>query len=202
YREIASLTPLFAGVTYERLEGFKSLQWPVAADGTDQPLLYTKEFAFPDGKARLFPLSLTEPTDQPNAEFDLHLNNGRLLEHFHEGNLTYRSPGIREKTPDTFVEVSPELASERGIQSGSLVQLTSRRGRLRVRAVVTDRVHNGELYMPMNSTESPVNVLTGSHTDAATHTPAYKETAVKMHVLSEKGESPLPRANSRFGHPT
>ena len=38
------------------------------------------------------------------------LNNGRLLEHFHEGNLTYRSPGIKEKTPDTFVEVSPELA--------------------------------------------------------------------------------------------
>jgi formate dehydrogenase major subunit len=67
---------LFAGVTYERLEGFKSLQWPVAVDGTDQPLLYIKEFAFPDGKARLFPLALTEPTDQPNAEFDLHLNNG------------------------------------------------------------------------------------------------------------------------------
>src|ERR1700738_1206262 len=41
YREIASLTPLFAGVTYERLEGFKSLQWPVAKDGTDQPLLFT-----------------------------------------------------------------------------------------------------------------------------------------------------------------
>ncbi len=36
---------------------------------------------------------------QPNDEFDLHLNNGRLLEHFHEGNLTYRSEGIREKTP-------------------------------------------------------------------------------------------------------
>jgi formate dehydrogenase major subunit len=40
--EIASLTPMFAGVTYERLEGYKTLQWPVAADGTDQPLLYTK----------------------------------------------------------------------------------------------------------------------------------------------------------------
>src|ERR1700677_1793435 len=46
-REIASLTPMFAGVTYERLEGFKSLQWPVAPDGTDQPLLYTKEFSLP-----------------------------------------------------------------------------------------------------------------------------------------------------------
>ena len=113
YREIASLTPLFAGVNYERLEGYKSLQWPVAADGADEPLLYTKRFNFPDGKARLFPISYSRPTDPPDDEFDLHLNNGRLLEHFHEGNLTYRSPGIREKTPDTFVEVSPELASER-----------------------------------------------------------------------------------------
>ena len=53
-----SLTPMFAGVNYERLEGYKSLQWPVAADGTDQPLLYTKRFAFPDGKARLVPARL------------------------------------------------------------------------------------------------------------------------------------------------
>src|ERR1700687_1378908 len=200
--EIASLTPMFAGVNYERLEGYRSLQWPVAADGTDEPLLYTKRFHFPDGKARLVPLLWSEAPEQPDAEFDLLLNNGRLLEHFHEGNLTYRSPGIREKTPDTFVEVSPELAKERGIQSGSLVQLTSRRGELRVRAVITDRVKNGELYMPMNSSEKPINVLTGSHTDPVTHTPAYKETAVKMQVLTEKGENPLPRTNSRFGHPT
>jgi formate dehydrogenase major subunit len=202
YHEIASLTPLFAGVTYERLEGFKSLQWPVAADGTDQPLLYTKEFAFPDGKARLFPLVLSEPTDQPNVEFDLHLNNGRLLEHFHEGNLTYRVEGIREKTPDTFVEVSPELAKQRGIQSGTWVRLTSRYGQVRVRALVTDRVQGKQLYMPMNSVESPVNRLTSSHTDAATHTPAYKETSVHLRVLPEIGESPLPRINHRFGHPT
>ncbi len=50
-----SLTPLLAGVTYERLEGYKSLQWPVAADCTDQPLLYTEKFAFPDGKGEALP---------------------------------------------------------------------------------------------------------------------------------------------------
>jgi formate dehydrogenase major subunit len=55
--EVAALTPMFAGVNYQRLEGYKTLQWPVAADGSDQPLLYTKGFAFPDGKARLFPLA-------------------------------------------------------------------------------------------------------------------------------------------------
>jgi formate dehydrogenase major subunit len=201
--EIAAVTPMFAGVSYQRLEGFKSLQWPVAAGGTDQPLLYTKQFFFPDGKARLFPLGWNEPLDQADVEFDLHLNNGRLLEHFHEGNLTYRVPGIRHMTPDTFVEISPALAAERGIQSGTWVRLTSRYGNVRVRALVTDRVRATELYMPMNSTESPVNRLTSSHTDKQTHTPAYKETSVNMQVLSEAvGESPLPRANPRFGHPT
>ncbi|MGC1660378.1 MAG: formate dehydrogenase subunit alpha [Candidatus Acidiferrales bacterium] len=202
YREIAALTPMFAGVTYERLEGYKSLQWPVAADGADEPLLYTREFHLPGGKAKLFPLHWNEPTDQTDAEFDLHLNNGRLLEHFHEGNLTYRSAGIREKTPDTFVEISSELAGERGIQSGTWVQLRSRYGQVRVRALVTDRVRGKELYMPMNSIESPVNRLTSSHTDPPTHTPAYKETSVALRVLDRTGESPLPRTNSRFGHPT
>jgi len=200
--EVAELTPLMAGVTYQRLEGYKSLQWPVAADGSDQPLLYTKAFNFPDGKARLFPLAWREAPERPDEEFDLHLNNGRMLEHFHEGNLTHRIPGIHAKAPDTFVEVSPELAQARGIESGSLVQLTSRYGRVRVHALVTDRVRNGELYMPMNSVESPVNLLTGNHTDPVTHTPAYKETPVRLQVLAAKGESPLPRTNSRFGHPT
>jgi formate dehydrogenase major subunit len=200
--EIASLTPMFAGVSYERLEGYKTLQWPVAADGTDQPLLYTKKFALPDGKAKLFPMSWTGPQDTPNTQFDLHLNNGRLLEHFHEGTLTYRVKGIHEKTPDTFVEISPDLARERGVESGTWVVLTSRYGKVRVRALVTDRVQGRELYMPMNSTESPVNRLTSSHTDPATHTPAYKEASVQMEVLSEIGDSPLPRINHRFGHPT
>ncbi len=50
--EVARLTPTFAGVTYERLEGYKSLAWPVAPDGTDTPLCYVDKFPFPDGKAR------------------------------------------------------------------------------------------------------------------------------------------------------
>jgi formate dehydrogenase major subunit len=201
YQEIASLAPLFAGVTYDRLEGYRSLQWPVAADGTDEPLLYTKGFPFPDGKARLFPVAMSMPTNLPNEEFDLHLNNGRMLEHFHEGNLTRKSHGIDEKVPYAFVEISPELAKERGVQSGSWVQLVSPYGKLRIRALVTDRVTGKELYMPMNSPESP-NYLTSSQTDTVTHTPAYKEASVRMDVLDEVGESPLPKVNSRFGHPT
>ncbi len=202
YEEIAAVTPLMAGVTYERLEGYKTLQWPVAPDGSDQPLLYTEQFKSADGKATFYPVPWTEPSDQPDTEYDLHLNNGRLLEDFHEGNMTYRTEGIREKTPCTFVELSPELASERGIDSGALVELDSRYGKVTVRAVVTSRVRGKELYMPMNSVEEPVNRLTSSYTDEATHTPAYKETAVRMTVLKPDGANPLPRTNWRFGTPT
>ena len=184
------------------MAGYKSLQWPVAPDGTDQPLLYTERFPFPDGKAKLFPVEVRLPKDQVDAEYDLHLNNGRLLEHFHEGILTYRSKGISELVPDTFVEISPQLARERGLESGSLVKLISRYGELEVRAVVTERVMGNEIYMPVNSSENRVNLLTGTHADHVTHTPAYKENSVRLVVLRKNGNSPLPRTNHRFAQRT
>jgi len=88
------------------------------------------------------------------------------------------------------------------VETGSWVQLTSRYGKLKVQALVTDRVHGNELYMPMTSVDEPVNLLTSSHTDSVTHTPAYKETSVQMRVITKSGPSPLPKTNSRFGHPT
>jgi len=197
--EVARLTPLFAGVSYERLEGFKSQQWPVHADGTDSPLLFTENFPFPDGKARFYPVEYIPPSEETSAIFDLHLNNGRLLEHFEQGSMTFRTPGIKEITPNGFVEVSPELALERGVTSGRHVQLTSPHGRVRVQVLVSDRVQGKQLYMSLNSVEEPVNKLTSSHTDRYTHTPAFKETAVSMTVLPEQGENPLPRRNFRYG---
>jgi formate dehydrogenase major subunit len=199
--EVAGLTPIFAGVSYDRLEGYNTLQWPVAKDGTDQPCLYLGEttFPFPDGKASFYPLEYVPPSEERNETYDLHVNNGRLLEHFEQGNLSNRVPGIKEITPEVFVEVSPELAKERGLESGQYVQLESPYGFVRVKVLVTHRVRGHQMYMPLNSSTEPVNRLTSSHLDRATHTPAYKELAVKMTVLPEKGPSPLPRENFRFG---
>jgi formate dehydrogenase major subunit len=200
--EVARLTPLFAGVHYDRLEGFNSLQWPVHADGTDSPLLFTERFPFPDGKAKFYPIEYIPPCEETNEQFDLHLNNGRLLEHFQQGSMTDRTAGIKAMTPSTFLEISHELAAERGITTGRYLELTSPYGIVRVQAVVTDRVQGKQLYMPINSVVEPVNRLTSSHTDRATHTPAYKETAVLMKVLPEDGDSPLPRRNFRYGKRT
>lgn len=200
--EVASLTPILEGVTYERLEGYKTLQWPVAKDGSDQPLLYTKEFPLPGGKATFFPLEYVPPSEEVNEIYDLHLNNGRLLEHFEQGNMTYRSEGITEIAPLTFLEISPELAQDRGIDTGRYVKLESPYGQLRVQVLVTHRVEGKQMYMPLSSILEPVNKLTSSHLDRATHTPAFKELSVKMTVLPDQGDSPLPRRNFRFGHRT
>ncbi|WP_462406897.1 formate dehydrogenase subunit alpha [Gracilibacillus sp. Marseille-QA3620] len=199
--EAASLSPLYAGVSYDLLEGYNTLQWPVEPDGTDTPLLFKDRFPFPDGKARLFPVEWTKPLEF-DEEYDLHINNGRLLEHFHEGNMTYKSKGITSKTPEVFLEVSPELAEERGLKDGTLVRLTSPYGSAKVKCLITDRVKGKEVYLPLNdSGDGAINLLTSSFADKDTDTPAYKEISAKMEIISYDGDNPLPRINHRNGNP-
>jgi formate dehydrogenase major subunit len=201
--ELASLTPLYGGVRYERLEGYNTLQWPVKEDGTDEPLLYLDGFEFPDKKARLHPMVFREPTEQPDATFDLDLNNGRILEHFHEGNMTHRVPGIHAENPERYVEISSQLAKDRGLASGQWVRVISRHGAIKIKVLVTDRVFGNQAYLPLTSQEGPINVLTGSVTDPATNTPAFKETAARIEKLPESGSNPLRPLNWRYaGKPT
>ena len=86
------------------------------------------------------------------------------MEHFHEGNLTYKSKGISSKTPKVFLEVSRELAKDRGLEDGTLVRLTSPYGHAKVECLITDRVKGKEVYLPMNdSGDGAINQLTSSH---------------------------------------
>nr|WP_237389752.1 formate dehydrogenase subunit alpha [Bacillus sp. USDA818B3_A] len=197
FDEMASLTPFFSQCNYEVLDGWNSFHWG-SLDGSNTPLLYTDGFNFPDKKARFGLFEYVPPMEFPE-EFDLSLDNGRLLEHFHEGNLTQKSEGLNYKFPKVFVEVSPELAKERGVKDGSLVRLVSPYGAIKLPVLVTDRVQGKTVYVPMHSSshESAVNLLTGGAVDLVTHTPAYKQVKVRMEVLELKGENPLPKYNPR-----
>ncbi len=197
FAEMASLSPLFSQADYASMEGWNSFLWG-SLDGASTPLLYVDGFNFPDKRARFALSDWVEPVVFPE-EYDLHINNGRLLEHFHEGNMTNKSAGINSKLPGTFVEVSPALALERGLEDGSTVRLVSPYGALKLPVIVTDRVKDNELFLPMNSVkkETAINFLTGPAVDQRTNTPAYKQTKVRMEVLKEHGKRPLPRSNPR-----
>lgn len=197
FAEMTTLAPIFSQANYEMLEGWNSFFWG-SHTGESTPLLFTDGFNFPDKKA-VFSLMEYVPPVRFGTEFDLILNNGRLLEHFHEGNLTNKSKGLLYKLPEVFVEVSPELAAERGIKEGALVRLISPYGSIQLRTTITDRVQGNELYVPMHSVshENAVNLLTGSAGDVHTHTPAYKQTQVRMELIKNGGGSPLPVFNPR-----
>lgn len=199
-REATALVPRFAGVAYERLEGYASQQWPVSADGRDSPYLYADRFAFPDGKAHFHPPKWIPPLAS-DAQYDLYLNNGRMLEQFHWGNLTYRDAGITAKLPRMYLEVSPELARDRGLADGDTVRVRSANGAIRLNVLVTDRVQGKVMWVGIHEKgENAVNRLTSDARDPTTQTGAYKELPVALEKLSSagaEGGSPLPPGNPR-----
>lgn len=201
-KEIAGIVPIFAGVSYDRLEGWASQCWPVQQDGTDTPLLYQEKFHTEDGKASFYPVDFTPPSNTTDKEYTLHLNNGRVLEHFHEGNLTTRIPGLVSKVEKDYVDVAPEDAEEMDLHEGDWVRLTSPFGNVRTQVVITGELRTGEMYMPVCSSTERVNYLTSSVTDPVVKTPAYKEISVKLEKLGKRESSPMPKGNPRFGHPT
>jgi formate dehydrogenase major subunit len=202
-REAAELVPRFAGITYPRLEGYQSQQWPVAADGRDSRFLYSEAFAFPDGRARFHPPRWIPPVANDD-QYDLYLNNGRVLEQFHWGNLTSRDAGIMAKMPRMYLEVSPELARERGIAEGDLVRVRSASGAIRLPAVVTDRVQGKVMWVGIHEKgENAVNRLTLDARDPTTQTGAYKEIPVAIERIPppEPGSpSPIGPNNPRRYH--
>lgn len=203
--EAAGIADLFAGVSYEQLVGWQSQLWPVKADGSSTPLLYTDAFAFPDGKARLYALEWQPPEEQPDAEYDLLLNNGRMLEHFQSTNQTGQGGRIMSLSPNWFVEISPQLAEARQLQEGDWVEIRSRRGALEVPVVVTDRAAGNVLFIPIHYGKPGVNGLTGNHHDPDVNTPAYKEIAVSLRKLARQPQPqphPLPLHNFRHGQRT
>ncbi|WP_414164762.1 formate dehydrogenase subunit alpha [Superficieibacter sp. BNK-5] len=202
-REAASIATAFAGVSYDKLSGWQSQQWPVKPDGTSTPLLYTDGFKFPDKKARLYPLEWRLPQETADAQYDLLLNNGRMLEHFQSTNQSGRGGRLLSLSPEWFVEVSPTLAAERQLQEGDWVRLTSRRGALEVRVLITERTGGNVLFIPIHHGQPGVNGLTGEHHDPHVNTPAYKEIAISMQKIDRPVQgSPLTKDNFRYGQRT
>jgi formate dehydrogenase major subunit len=183
-REIAATTPHFAGVTYDRL-GRRGLQWPVAPDGTDSPILYEERFEVPGGRGRFAALPYKAPGDAADAEFPLILVTGRRLQHYNAGTMTRRTANLELLDRD-WLEIHPDDAARLWIEDGQLVAVRSRTGRIEVEARVTERIEPGHVFTAFHFPEVRTNLLIGSSADVNTSCPEYKVVAVDVRPVAEQ----------------
>jgi formate dehydrogenase major subunit/formate dehydrogenase alpha subunit len=178
--EIAALTPSYAGVSQARLEGGDSLHWPVPnATHPGTPILHVDRF--PRDRGRFFPCEHLPAAELPDDDYPLYLTTGRVLYHWHGGEMTRRVPGLLEVYPHTLVEISPEDAARIGLNSQRWVRVTSRRGEVVARAVITARVSPGVVFGNFHfPAEQNVNNLTIAALDPVAKIPEYKVCAVRI----------------------
>jgi formate dehydrogenase major subunit/formate dehydrogenase alpha subunit len=122
----------------------------------------------------------------PDNEYPLYLTTGRVIYHWHGGEMTRRAKGLLEIYPETLVEISPEDALKIGLNGKDMVRITSRRGEMIARAVVTDRVSEGVIFGNFHFPgEQNVNNLTIAALDPIAKIPEYKVCAVKVELAEE-----------------
>jgi formate dehydrogenase major subunit/formate dehydrogenase alpha subunit len=178
--EIAALTPSYAGVSYERLERGDSLHWPVKGmDHPGTPILHIGEFT--RGKGKFHAIDHLPAKELPDAEYPMVLTTGRVLYHWHGGEMTRRAQSLLEIYPESLVEISPEDALGIGLNGKTMVRLTSRRGEMIARAVVTDRVVPGLIFANFHFPGAQnVNNVTIGALDPIAKIPEYKVCAVRL----------------------
>jgi formate dehydrogenase major subunit len=184
--EIATLTPTFAGVTYEKLNRLGSIQWPcndAAPSGT--PIMHVDHFV--RGKGRFY-VTEYQPTDErASSRYPLLLTTGRVLSQYNVGAQTRRTANTVWYDEDRL-EIHPHDAETRGIGNGDWVGVSSRAGETVLRAEVTERVQPGVVYTTFHFPESGANVITTENSDWATNCPEYKVTAVQAVKVNQPSE--------------
>jgi len=180
--EIASLTPIYGGMYYHRLDN-GGLQWP-CLDANHPGTKYLHKDKFTRGKGKFFAVEFKEAAELPDEEYPFIFTTGRVLYHFHTGTITRRSKGLNEVYPEALVEINPQDAEELGIKEGEFVEVASRRGKIRAKVQVTEKSGKGVVFMSFHFHEAAANLLTNAALDPVSKIPEYKVCAVKVQKIS------------------
>lgn len=177
--EIASVTPSFAGISYERLDAGESLQWPCTGkshNGT--PIMHVGKFS--RGLGWFFPAEYRPSAELPDEEYPIIMMTGRILAHYNARAMTGRTPGLNEIEGRSFIEMNEKDALKLGIVNGDRVKVSSRRGVIESTARVGVKVSQGESWMPFHFQDGNANWLTNAALDEYARIPEYKVCAIKI----------------------
>ncbi|VAV85459.1 NAD-dependent formate dehydrogenase alpha subunit, partial [hydrothermal vent metagenome] len=176
--EISQIVPFFAGISWERL-GKNGLQWPVAKDGTDTQILHKTDFKRGKGYFEFNPWEETKELVSHAKDYPYILTTNRELEHYNCGAMTRRTAN-EEILKDDYLMIHPEDAQKHLINEGDYVCLESPRGKVDVKARITDEVNKGILSTTFHFPEIMINNITGDIHDSEAMCPEYKVVAVRI----------------------
>jgi formate dehydrogenase alpha subunit len=179
--EVAELTPIYAGINYGRLDPF-GLRWPCPSK--DHPgTVYLHKDKFTKGKGSFMPRAYIAADELPDDEYDFVLSTGRIYWHWHTGTMTRRTSTLDREVPAGYVEINPADAEKLLVRNGDKVRVSSRRGQIETRALVTGKVKEGSVFIPFHFSEAAANVLTNPAVDPVAKIPEYKVCAVKVEKI-------------------
>jgi sulfite reductase (NADPH) flavoprotein alpha-component len=203
------------GASYDRLRS-TPLQWPVPPDGMPggdddrHPIRYLNDgvsqhllvdenghqprlaFPTPSRRAVFFARPHVDADELPDADYPIVLNTGRLQHQWHTMTKTGKVDKLNKLDSGPFVEVHPVDAVALDITEGQPVELSSRRGRAVLPAVVSDRVRPGDCFVPFHWNDEhgeylTINALTNDAVDPVSLQPEFKVCAVSLRPVKVVG---------------
>lgn len=180
--EAGKLWPAVAGITYVRIEKM-GLQWPCPTfNHPGTPYLF--KGGFPRGKATFSAIRYRPSEELPDNEYPFLLSTGRQLFQYHTGSMTRKIDAINKVSPGPYIEIHPDDAKQLGLSAGSIVKVSSRRGSINIRALISDRPSKGMTFIPFHFKEAAANMLTNTALDPVCKIPELKVCAVKIELIN------------------
>jgi assimilatory nitrate reductase catalytic subunit len=183
----------WADITASEYRNWQPAAWPMAAsrESARGPMFADGKFMHADGRARFIALQPRAPVHAVSEEFPLVLNTGRVRDHWHTMTRTGKSPRLSQHIAEPFAEIHPDDAQRHGIGDADIVRISSPRGDVLVRALITPRQRQGSVFAPMHWTDQfaakgRLDALTAPLIDPVSGQPALKHVAARIEKFAAK----------------
>ncbi|MCE9890783.1 nitrate reductase [Kluyvera intermedia] len=171
-----------SALTREQWDALEPVRWPVSRRENTWDL---QRGWRGDGQLRMVPVTPQGMQARPEPLYPLILNSGRIRDQWHTMTRTGDVPRLMQHIPQPIVEIAPQDAVRFGLNDGELARISSPRGVMVARAVVSDSQRPGSLFTPMHwndcySRQGKINSLVDAVVDPHSGQPESKQTAVRI----------------------
>jgi len=186
YNEMKEAMPSLNNITWDRLDKENSVTYPCESiTSKGREVVFAEGFPIEGGKGKFVPAKILPSDELPNEEFSMILTTGRQLEHWHTGAMTRRASNLDAIEPEPTVSLSPKDVEKINLNPGDYVNVTTRRGSIKLRIREDKSIPKGLIFIPFCYYEAAANILTNSALDPYGKIPEFKFCAAKLENLSQ-----------------